>query len=86
MGQVGWLLYKPSIEVLAMSKVFPITSELEYSFEGLSKREYFAGLAMQGLLANPDIKMSDLSVDEARKIVAAVSRTMADCLLAELNE
>ncbi|HEY9824866.1 MAG TPA: hypothetical protein V6D19_05420 [Stenomitos sp.] len=65
---------------------FPLMKDINYITHGLTKREYFAGLAMQGLLANPDIKMSDLSVDEARKIVAAVSRAMADSLLAELNK
>ena len=31
----------------------------EISFKGLTKREYFAGLAMQGILANPNFNAED---------------------------
>ena len=50
--------------------------------EGLSKREYFAAMAMQGLLAHP------LKVDAvpAEPMIAAMARLMADTLIAELNK
>jgi hypothetical protein len=50
-----------------------------FSEGGLTKREYFAGLAMQGLCADPKT-YSDSEWDIAR-----VSVTIADALLAELE-
>lgn len=44
---------------------------------GLTKREYFAGLAMQGMLANPD-------KDYDPPYLARDCRVIADALLAEL--
>lgn len=46
---------------------------------GLTKREYFAGLAMQGLLANPERDWSYVDQD------AEVAVHAADCLLEELE-
>ena len=46
------------------------------NFNGLTKREYFAGLAMQGLLANPDLYVNMKIGQEAV--------LLADELLAEL--
>jgi hypothetical protein len=46
--------------------------------QGLTKREYFAGLAMQGLLANPDLYV-DMKIGQE-----AVA--LADELLAELDK
>lgn len=54
-----------------------------YSLEsegGLTKREYFAGLAMQGILANPSPQC--VTWDEEK--VAFASAQHADALLAEL--
>lgn len=51
----------------------------EYT-SGLSKREHFAGLAMQGLLANSayyEISTTDLTIE---------SLMLADVLLAELDK
>lgn len=44
---------------------------------GLTKREHFAGLAMQGLLSGPDMNVEP-------QIVAKVSVRFADALIAEL--
>jgi hypothetical protein len=55
--------------------------------EGLTKREYFAALAMQGLLTRVPKRHgdeTDLGIIEAQRI-AAESRIMADLLIAELN-
>lgn len=46
--------------------------------KGLTKREHFAGLAMQGLLA-------DFQVDGTHKEISNVAIKMADALLAELE-
>lgn len=89
MGQVGWLLYKPSIEVLAMS----LSNGSEYAYPsdknqvtgGLTKREYFAGLAIQGLLANPQ-NSNGLDFQEVREIIASKAVAMADVLLSELDK
>lgn len=57
-----------------------------YSQEsGLTKREYFAGLAMQGLLALPD-KGTYGSFDEAIERICEVSVKFADELLEQLEE
>lgn len=47
---------------------------------GLTKREYFAGLAMQGLQAHP------LTGENTTLWIAATSVEMADALLAELQK
>lgn len=46
---------------------------------GLTKREYFAALAMQGLLANP--AFSNTTFDDTKTAVE-----IADALIARLNE
>lgn len=54
---------------------------------GLTKREYFAAMAMQGLLSNPQW-MSEHKGEKylmQRDIVAEVSIKMADELLKQLN-
>jgi len=50
-------------------------------YTGLSKREYFAGLAMQGLLSNPEA-----GVDEAPNDAAEYAVKQADALLKELEK
>jgi len=64
----------------------PISSEQTYSLSicitestGLTKREYFAGLAMQGLLSNPNIDCVD-------SILAKSSVEISDALLKQLEE
>lgn len=57
------------------------------SSNGCTKREYFAALAMQGLLTRVPKRHgdeTDLGIIEAKRI-AAESRIMADLLIAELN-
>jgi hypothetical protein len=49
------------------------------SISGLTKREYFAGLAMQGILAHQTFGEND------RKWIAGEALLQADALLAELN-
>lgn len=47
---------------------------------GLTKREYFAALALQGLLANPTLS-NNTAFDDAKTAVE-----IADALIARLNE
>ena len=49
---------------------------------GLTKRELFAAMAMQGLLANPDQAM--VAMDEDHVAFSAMQH--ADALIAELNK
>ena len=56
----------------------------ERQYSGLTKREYFAGLAMQGLLALPD-KGTYGSFDEAIERICEVSVKFADELLKQLE-
>ena len=63
-------------------------SQYSYFEMGLTKREYFAGLAMQGLLArNPNRQNgeTDLGMLEANRI-AEESVVMADFILKELEK
>ena len=55
------------------------------SLIGLTKREHYAGLAMQGLLALPD-KGTYGSFDEAIERICEVSVKFADELLKQLEE
>ena len=50
---------------------------------GLTKREYFAGLAMQGLLSNPDFS---IPAKDSRVYIAEKSVKLADVLLKELSK
>lgn len=56
------------------------------TYFGLTKREYFAAMAMQGLLANPNIARHNASNDEARHILfSKVCVQYADELLKKLE-
>ena len=57
----------------------------ERQYSGLSKKEYYAGLALQGLLALPD-KGIYSSFDEAIERICEVSVKFADELLKQLEE
>jgi hypothetical protein len=55
------------------------TCHLNAPCNGLTKREHFAGLAMQGLLSNSALRLTNGEI-----IIRAVTR--ADALLAELDK
>ena len=57
----------------------------ERQYSGLTKREHYAGLAMNGLLALPD-KGTYGSFDEAIERICEVSVKFADELLKQLEE
>jgi hypothetical protein len=58
------------------------SSDFEYG-EGLTKREHFAGLAMQGLLASPEGKVKGTKNEIELSRVAVI---FADALLKELEK
>ncbi len=65
----------------------PITPLIQngcYSFEGLTKREYFAGLAMQGILASNTEGLAHGYIDMSGLIPSAI--TASDALLYELEK
>lgn len=71
---------------------FPaINNETAFYAPGLTKREYFAGLAMQGLLANYEAQ-KDMQGDPRydgnnfSQVVAINSLEFADALLSELSK
>jgi hypothetical protein len=53
-------------------------------YDGLTKREYFAGLAMQGLISSVNWEVSLLD-DNLIKITAIKSTQLADELLKQLD-
>ena len=76
------------ISPIFSSDGFPIgaTDTKQGELIGLSKREYFAAMAMQGLLARtPDRHETDLGILEAQRI-AQEAVIMSHKLLAELDK
>lgn len=61
----------------------PVDFNKNYSYNGLTKREYFAGLAMQGLISSN--QHLSLSKEEAI-VVASQSIQFADELLKQLEK
>jgi len=54
---------------------FPVKQPMGSDCLGMTLRDYFAAKAMQGLLANPDVKHIDF--------VAPTAYTMADAMMKE---
>ena len=76
-----------------LKQAFPVAPKMAWDDEsangylGVDKREYFAGLAMQGLLTRVPNRAdfdTDLGVIEGKRI-AAEARIMAEYLLLELD-
>lgn len=65
---------------------YPVNST--HTTPGLTKREYFAALALQGLLASPlePGELDDLSPDEILNHFSASAVSYADALIESLNE
>ncbi len=66
------------------SLVFPNNGEVMYGQNGLTKREYFAAMALQGILAGTSGVESLASIGPSGWASVAVSQ--ADALIAELNK
>ena len=60
----------------------------EIKFGGLTKREYFAGLAMQGIMSNSALVNMELNPKNNLKdsVLAEYSVRMADLILKELEK
>ena len=67
----------------------PVSMKNFVQHSGLTKREHFAGLAMQGLLSNHqlviDMTAAGLKGDEFKRVIAITAIQSADALLAELE-
>ena len=55
------------------------TCVITRAYDGLSKREYFAAMAMQGFAADPEVTSDE-------RVVAIAAVRWADALLAALEE
>jgi hypothetical protein len=64
--------------------ITPINYDAAYSSEGLTKREYFAGLAMQGILSSNTEGLAHGHIDMSGIIQSAVRAS--DALLGELEK
>jgi hypothetical protein len=60
------------------------TSQFSYFATGLTKREYFAGLAMQGIIGNSKVIYAMTSA--AKTETARFAVELADALIEELNK
>lgn len=60
---------------------FPLTDGSTFAYDGVSKREYFAGLAMQGYCGGEFTGQSGMPT----KAIAKWAVEMADALLVELS-
>jgi hypothetical protein len=69
-------------------KAFPFLNSGGYGDLGLTKREYFAGLAMQGILSNPSLANLKLNPSEAMKdsVIIEYYIRMSDELLKQLDK
>lgn len=59
----------------------------DYQQDGLTKREYFAAMAMQALISNPNIKRPEQNANLKKdlKVFASVAVEYADAMLSELS-
>lgn len=72
-------------EVLGDGFVHTFDDSNPDSYPGLTLRQHFAGLAMQGVLANPTGEPSgDFEKEHFAKVVAVMAVRHADALLAAL--
>lgn len=65
---------------------FPCVNEGCLIDNGLTKREYFAGLAMQGELACQSVDIGEYLTDKSFALLAKRACAIADALLAELEK
>ena len=73
----------------AKARMFPTQYDAPYPEDGLSKREYLAGLALQGLLSNSNVGNaiipSKISKGDANASVCSTAILFADELLKQLG-
>jgi len=77
-SEIQW--QKRKKELIKNSTVHPLDNEIKYTnYDGLTKRELFAAMAMQGFLINPDYN------NATHEQTAEMSIKAADALLEKLN-
>jgi len=59
------------------------SGDFVWPYNGLTKREYLAATAMQGIMADPNVRLAN---PDHFKEVAELSVKLADALIAELNK
>ena len=65
--------------------IHPVKMDAHYSEFGLTKREYFAAMAMQGILARPDT-YGHKSRQDFLTSHTSIAVELADQLIIELNK
>ena len=70
----------------ANEPAFPYYHNIDYWGSGLSKREYFAAKAMQGILSANAPAMEEVNDKNVDYVVAREAVASADALLAELEK
>lgn len=74
----------PENETYPYAQAFP--SDREDGLLGLTKREYFAAAALQGLLANPDLEIASSEASDVFSYFAKLAVVYSDRLMRELNK
>lgn len=64
---------------------FPYTESNTRQYPGLTKREYFAAIAMQSILSNPNIARSLDAIECNYDDISRVACNSADALIKSLN-
>lgn len=62
--------------------IHPFLTNEGVNLEGLTKREYFAGLAMRGIISSTNLNLSKEEAD----VIASQSIQFADSLLKQLEK
>jgi len=62
------------------------TGEIRVQSIGLTKREYFAAMAMQGILSNPEFFRININPSEIMKTITMAALDHADDLLLALSQ
>ena len=63
-----------------------LDSEGNGSFKGLTKREYFAAMAMQGAIANTGVAKQANGEPQTYSSLSVIAVKAADALIIELNK
>ncbi len=70
----------------AQESAFPVQDTMQL---GLTKREWFAGMALQGLLANGGVHVSTVQLDKLPDVIdplVALAYDYADAMLGPIGE
>lgn len=79
------MFFGESVETLGKC-AFPVVIQPGYAATGLSRREFFASLAMQGIISGRDAFAIGTAIPDFSKQVAKSAVIFADDLIAEFNK